>query len=78
VASGGLLAGANVQQWPSNGAAAQRWSIEGVGGGYFRIVNKNSLKVLDVAGCSLSNGANVQQWDWTGGDCQLWQLNVVP
>ena len=32
------------------------------GGGYHRIVNRNSGKALDVANAGTANGSNVQQW----------------
>ena len=70
-------AGGNVQQWPVNGAACQRWRIEPVGDGYHRIVNANSGLVLDVNACSTAAGANVQQWNWLGGDCQRWRFERV-
>ncbi|MBD0384487.1 RICIN domain-containing protein [Paenibacillus sp. WST5] len=41
----------------------------------YKIVNKNSGKVLDVANMSTADGANVQQWtSWSGGTNQEWQI----
>lgn len=65
-------AGANI--YAANDTAAQRWRILGVGDGYYRIVNVNSGKVLDVAGASRRNGTVVQQYAWNGSNAQKWQL----
>jgi hypothetical protein len=46
-----------------------------IANGAYRIINRNSGKVLDVASRSTANGANVQQWTWNGGTNQQW--NVV-
>jgi len=43
-----------------------------VANGIYRIVNRKSGKVLDVANQSTANGANVQQWGWNGGNNQRW------
>jgi len=43
----------------------------------YKIVNKNSGKVLDVQGVSQSNTALIQQWDYLGGANQQWQLVAV-
>ena len=42
--------------------------------GVYRLVSKNSGRVLDVDKCALEAGANVQQYEWLGGDCQRWAL----
>ncbi|MDP4182851.1 MAG: RICIN domain-containing protein, partial [Bacillota bacterium] len=41
---------------------------------YYRIVNRNSGKCLDVKGASSVNGANVLQWTNSGCANQQWQL----
>ena len=43
----------------------------------YRIVSKNSNRVLDVDACSTAEGAKVQQYDWIGGDCQRWKLEAL-
>jgi len=78
VIDGGLLSGANVRQWPANGADPQRWSLEKLDATWWRLVNKHSGRVLDVAGCSTTAGANVAQWEWLGGDCQRWSFTPAP
>jgi O-glycosyl hydrolase len=42
--------------------------------GYYKLVNRNSGKVLEVAGFSTSNGGTVDQWTDNGGTNQQWTL----
>jgi hypothetical protein len=44
-----------------------------VGGGYYKLLNRNSGKALDVAGQSVADGANVQQWADNGQTNQQWR-----
>ncbi|WP_207421581.1 RICIN domain-containing protein [Desertivirga brevis] len=41
---------------------------------YYRLVNRNSGKVLDISGSATTNGASAIQWAWGGGNNQQWQL----
>jgi hypothetical protein len=38
----------------------------------YRVVNRNSGKVMDVIGASTVNNAEVKQWTWNGGANQKW------
>ncbi len=69
--------GANVQQWPWNGANCQRWSINTTSDGYYEIISNASGLALDVNGCSSTSGSNVQVWTGTGADCQKWGFEEV-
>ncbi|MGW4892859.1 glycosyl hydrolase family 95 catalytic domain-containing protein [Kitasatospora sp. NPDC004240] len=42
--------------------------------GDFKLVNRNSGKVMDVYGASTTDGASVIQYTWTGGANQKWNL----
>ncbi|WP_030458725.1 RICIN domain-containing protein [Kitasatospora sp. NRRL B-11411] len=42
--------------------------------GTYRLVNRASGQVLDVANQSTGDGAQVVQWPWNGGANQKWQL----
>ncbi|MEV7026079.1 alpha-L-fucosidase [Kitasatospora sp. NPDC093558] len=42
--------------------------------GTFKLVNRNSGKVLDVSDASTADGAGLIQWPWTGGTNQQWKL----
>lgn len=46
--------------------------------GTYRLVNRNSGKVLDVDGASTADGAPIIQWAWTGGANQRWTLAPNP
>ena len=41
---------------------------------YYRLTNRNSGKVADVAGQSTADGARVKQYPWNGGNNQQWQF----
>ena len=49
-----------------------------VGNGYFRIVNRNSGKVLDVSAAGTADGANVDPWSWVTANQEIFQLVSVP
>lgn len=40
----------------------------------YKIINRNSGKLLDVSGSSVSEGGNVIQWGLTGGSNQQWSF----
>ncbi|MGW3123912.1 glycosyl hydrolase family 95 catalytic domain-containing protein [Streptomyces sp. NPDC001107] len=42
--------------------------------GFFRLENRRSGKVLDVAGGSTADGAGLIQWGWSGSQNQQWRL----
>ncbi len=74
VAEGTLNNGGNVQQLSCNPTATeQQWQFVYSGSGYYKIVNRNSDKLLDVSGISTADGANLHQWDDLSGANQQWQ-----
>jgi len=74
VAGVSMADGAGVIQWPANGGTNQRWSVEPLGDGTFRLVAGHSGKVLDVFGASTADGAGIIQWPWNGGPNQRWRF----
>lgn len=67
--------GGNVREWADNGSAAcQLWKVDDMGGGYYKLTNFYSGKVLEVAGSGMDTWTNVQQWSDTGGDNQRWRI----
>jgi glucosylceramidase len=54
-----------------------KWTITDLGGGYYKIINLNSGKSLDVENVSDANGANIQVWSYSGGLNEQWQLVQV-
>ena len=77
VAGISMANGADIQQWDYLGGTNQKWTLESVGGGYYKIVAQHSGKVLDVRGVSTANGADIQQWDYLGGTNQQWRLDPL-
>ena len=45
--------------------------------GTYKIVNRNSGKVLDVSGVSTADGAHVHQWTYVGGNNQKWTFEFL-
>jgi hypothetical protein len=65
VIDGSQANGAKVTQKPVSGRDNQLWNFQPTGRGTYVIVNKASLKVLDVEGgpTATGNGARLQQWE---------------
>lgn len=74
VAGGDRYDGANVQLWPSNMTAAQRWAITYDEAGLATLTNEGTGKVLDVTGANGSSGTNVQSWTGNGSTAQKWNI----
>jgi hypothetical protein len=54
---------------------SQKWEIVDNGAGYYKLINMESNKALDVGGASIDSGANVGTWeDIPGGPAQIWLL----
>ena len=68
---------ANVQIWQNANASQQRFKIEYLNNGYYKITSENSGKVLDVNNGGNYDGVNVQQFSYNGTDAQLWQIKDV-
>lgn len=65
---------ANVQIYQANGTEAQKFKVEPVSDGYYKITCVASGKVLDVANGLYSSGTNVWQYQWNGTASQLWKF----
>lgn len=63
--------GANVQQFPWNGGANQRWYARGPNNN-FELVNVNSGKCLDVQDGGMGNNVNIVQMQCSGRSNQRW------
>ncbi|MFD8695469.1 RICIN domain-containing protein [Kitasatospora purpeofusca] len=72
-----LADGARAQQWERRDADNQRFTLEAVEDGFYRITARHSGKVLEVADASNDNGAAVRQWEWSGGAHQQWRPEPV-
>ena len=71
VSGGSKKSGAIVQQYATNGTAAQRWiPVKQANGSFVFYSGLGRNLVLDVSGGSASNGANVQIWVANGSAAQ--------
>jgi hypothetical protein len=61
--------------YDTNYTPAQRYRLEAVADGYYRIVNVASSLVLDVQGGSSADGTPVWQYAWNGSDAQLFKFD---
>ncbi|MDO5415378.1 MAG: RICIN domain-containing protein [Bacillota bacterium] len=52
----------------------QKYSVDYLSNGYYRITNKSSKKVLEVAGSSKTIMTNLKEGEWENRDSQLWQV----
>lgn len=69
--------GAPIVQMRSRSSQAHDWKIEDTGGGYYKLTNKNSGKVLEIANGSTASGAPAVQGTFDGSNKQLWQIVTV-
>ena len=65
---------ANVHIWSQHYGSNQKWIIQAVGSGYYKIESLYSRKVLDVNGANSAAGTNVQQYSYNGSNAQLWKV----
>jgi hypothetical protein len=74
---GGRDNGALLQQWDIRNSDNQKFKLETIENGYYKITAMHSGKVLDVYGVSDEDGAALQQWDYWGGPNQLFTISPV-
>ncbi|MEO7101039.1 MAG: RICIN domain-containing protein [Luteolibacter sp.] len=67
--NGGTLAIAELGLWSDTGRT--------IPDGTYRVISKNSRKVLDVYNGGIADNTNVDQWSWTGGSNQKWTLTYL-
>lgn len=77
IPSFGMDNGNPVKLWGSWQGDTQKWAILDVGGGYFKIINHNSGKAMDVAGGRLTDGAEIIQWDYLNATNQQWDFKFI-
>lgn len=66
--------GANIQLYTNKRVKNQRFIITHISNGWYKIIDSNSNKSLDVAGGIAKSGINVQLWAWANVDAQLWRF----
>ncbi len=55
-------------------ATSQQWNLVQVGG-YYKVLNVNSGKALDVSNGSLADSASILEYPYSGSDNQLWSVH---
>lgn len=75
VSGGSVYAGANVQQYQSNGTMPQSFYLSyNSKNGYYTVLGSNTGLALDVSGGSNSSGANVQMYTPNNTKAQWWAI----
>lgn len=74
VAGGSVQNNAKIQLWSSTGMAQQKFDVEYVGNGYYKIKAKHSNKALTVESENPKSGSIVTQKEDKGLDTQKWIL----
>ena len=71
---------ANIYSWERHYNPSESWYIvkNNDTEGTYRIVNKNSGKVVDITGGQTANGTNVQQYIWHEHPAQMFFFERVP
>lgn len=73
--NGDTLDGTNVSQYTETGDTIQRWSMNYIGDGYYKISPVLAPdKALEVIDCLTANGANVQIGTYEEKTCQHWYV----
>lgn len=62
----------NIQLWKNRANKQQKFRLEAVSDGYYRIVCSNG-KVVDVQSGKAKNRQNIHQYTWNGTKAQLWK-----
>ncbi|CAF1545567.1 unnamed protein product [Adineta ricciae] len=67
--------GGAVQLYDWSNTDCQKWKVEALSNGYYRLTPKHALnQCLDIPMCSTVGGILIHQWSWSNSDCQQWQL----
>ena len=74
ITSTSLLEGANVELYYKNDKNNQKFQVEYIGEGYYKIETLHSNKALTVTRSITQEGANVEQRDYVGSDSQKWVI----
>ena len=72
ISAGSNSNGANVQVWDWANVLQQKYYLQYLGDGYYKITSAKSGKVIDVSGGYSDDGTNVQQYEWNNTDAQKW------
>ncbi len=74
ISGNGTADGTNIQIYQGNDSTAQKFKIQLIGDGWYKISNPLTGKCLDVKDGSTKSGANVQLYTYNGTDAQKWRF----
>ena len=74
VENGNYLDGTRVILWPYNGGCNQKWNIDEIGDGSFKLTSACSKKVMDLSGGSIINSTPIIIYGWHDGYNQKWLI----
>ena len=74
VDKGWTFEGMNIQLWINKRGSNQRFKIEHVGDGWYKIIDTNSNKSLNVNNGESRSGVSVKLASWNGTYAQLWRF----
>lgn len=66
--------GANIQIYKKQAVNRQKFNVEYIGDGYYKILAVHSNKALDVCGAEKKSGTNVWQYEFNNSDAQKWKI----
>lgn len=67
--------GADIAQWSNHSSKSQLWKIEYTDDDkWYKFVNVESGKCMDIAGGNLTNGTNIQQYEWNATNAQKFRI----
>ncbi|GAA0599668.1 glycoside hydrolase domain-containing protein [Kribbella sandramycini] len=70
--------GANVRMWDRIlTSPCQKWNVVRTSGNTFKIIDGNTGKPLQVAGCGTADATPVDLWDDNGQACQTWSIEPI-
>ena len=78
VVAGSSAPGANVTLWSDYGGPRQKFRVEYLGNGYYKMTALHSGQALDVVASGTASGTNVTQWTDVGADNQQWVVELLP
>lgn len=58
-------------------ASSSNWIVESTANGYYRLMNANSGKALDMTNCASADGGIADQYGWLANSCQEWLLSTT-
>jgi Ricin-type beta-trefoil lectin domain-like len=69
--------GGHLVTWQVNEGVTQKWKIEVLATGFYKIILAENNKAISVASLTPGDGENPVLWDYNGGNTQQWEIQRV-